>query len=288
MELLGSVLGTDPGVLVESLKAADGNLKSDAEIGQFLKDNFGKKFGDVRKSGLDEGYGRGKREVLTVKEQELAKRFEIADHQGFDSLIDAIVAKHSQSSKLNPDDVRKSEHYITDLKAKNDEIKKVKTEFEAFKAQVEHEKVSTNVNSKIKSIIENPDYKYVLPTNPTIRENLFNSMVAKVWNGGYKFDVNDKAIGVLDKDGQPVRDEMLTPVTFEDFVHQHAKGFFEIAQGDSRQSPGNQTQGGAAGGSFAFKSQDDFINQYTKENDPIKRTAMKAQFEAQVSKGAFK
>ena len=288
VEFVASVLGTDPGVLAESLKSADGNLKPEAEIQQALKDVFGKKLGDARKTGLDEGYGRGKKEGLSSEEKKLAQKFEIAEYQGIEGLIDAIVSKTSQHSKLNPDDVRKSEHYITDIQAKNDEIKKLKGEFESFKGQVEFEKVSAKVNSAIKTIIENPDNKYVLPTNPTIRENLFNSMVNNIWRGEFKFDVNDKAIGVLDKEGQPIRDEMLVPVSFEDFVHGHAKGFFEIAQGDNRSGTGAQTQGAGAGQAFKFQNSEDYLKQYTSETDPIKRAAMKASFDQQVSKGLIK
>lgn len=285
MEFVASVLGTEPGVLAESLKSADGNLKPEAEIQQSLKELFGKKLNDARKTGLDEGYGRGKKEGLSSEEKKIAQKFEIAEYQGIEGLIDAIVSKTSQHSKLNPDDVRKSEHYINDLKAKNEEIKKLKGDYENFKGQVEFEKISSKVNSAIKSIIENPENKYVLPTNPTIRENLFNSMVANVWNGGYKFEVGDKAIGVLDKEGQPVRDEMLTPVTFEDFVHGHAKGFFEIAQGDGRSGTGAQTQGAGAGQTFKFQNGEDYLKQFTSEADPVKRAAMKASFDQQVSKG---
>ena len=99
MELVASVLGTDPGVLAESLKSADGNLKPTSEIEGFLKEHFGKKLNEVKRSGIDEGYGRGKKESLTSKEKELAQKFEISDYQGFDGLFQSI-ARHQNLTRM--------------------------------------------------------------------------------------------------------------------------------------------------------------------------------------------
>lgn len=288
MELVASVLGTDPGVLAESLKSADGNLKPTSEIEGFLKEHFGKKLNEVKRSGIDEGYGRGKKESLTSKEKELAQKFEISDYQGFDGLFDAIITKHSQTSKLNPDDVRKSEHYITDIKAKNEEIKKWKSELDTFKGQVEHEKVSSKVNQAIISIIEDPQHKYVIPANKTIKDNVVNAMLSKVWNGDYKFEIGEKAIGIRDKDGNPLQDELMTPIKLDDWVHGLAKGYFEVQQGDNRSGTGASTQGSGSGGGLQIKSSEDFMRQYTTEPDPIKRAAIKTQYESMVSKGLIK
>lgn len=292
LELVGSVLGTDPGVLAESLKSADGNRKPDAEIGQFFKDTFAKRLGEIRKSGLDEGYGRGKKEGLSAEEKKLAQKFEITEYQGLEGLIDAIASKASSNSKLSPEDVRKSEHYINDITSKNTEIQKLKSEFKSFKENIEAEKTNAFVNKAARAIVENPDHKYVIPQNEQIRENLFNALMSTIRKDGTRFDINETAgiVGVLDKDGAPVRDDLLKPLTFEDFVHKNAKGFFEINQGDGRQGTGNQTQpgGGAGSGAFSFKSGDEFILQYQAEKDPVKRTAMKAAYEQMVSKGLIK
>lgn len=278
VELLASVLGTDAGVLAESLKNADGNLDG------FVKENFTKRIGSIRKEGLDEGYGRGKREGLSSKEKELAAKYEIGDFSGgMDNLLDAILEKNTQKSKLNPDTVRTSEIYINDLKQKSDEALKYKTELKQYKEAVESEKIKGIVNKAALSIIENQENKYVLPSNDVIKGNLVNTFLESIWKDGVKYDIKDgKILGVMDKEGTLLRDEMQQPMTYESYVRKIAEGYFEVSQSDNRQTPGAKTNAPAYTGSLNFTDREQFFAAYKSETDPARKEALKA-YEAKRS-----
>lgn len=289
LESLASVLGTSHESLSESLKA-DGKMKPDNEIVETIKGFASNHFKKIKSDNHNEGFNRAKKEVLSSKEKELKAKFELSDDfENFDGLIEAIVSKQSAKNKMNPEDVRNSEHYKNDIKSWTDKYSKIKSEYEQFKNNVQTEKTNSIVSSRVKSILENVENKYVLPENETIRSNHFKSFMGLILGDNVKFGVNEStgAIDVMDKDGNLLRDDMQQTLDFDGYIQRHAKGFYQVAQGDQRKGTGNQTQGGTAGSgnhNFNITSSEDYMRQYTAEKDAKVREAMKAHYENLVSK----
>lgn len=167
---------------------------------------------------------------------------------------------------------------------------KAKNEFKQFKSDIEHEQVRSVVNTAAISILENPEHKYLLPTDQTIKGNILKTFQNSIWGENVKYDIREgKIIGVLDKEGQVVRDENYNPLTFEQYVHRNAKGYFEVSKADDRQGTGAGTQPPAGGsGSLNFKDREDYFNAYVKEKDPKTLDAMKKYEEEKIAKGDWK
>lgn len=284
LEVVANVLKTEPGVLAESLKNAE---KPEAVLNGIIQ----KRLDEVRKTGHDDGYGRGKRESLSALEKELAKKHEIAEYEGIEGLVNGIIEKHTSHNKLNPDDVRKSEIFLNEMRVKDDLIKQSKADLKKFKEEVEFNHQKSIVNNAALKVISNPENKFRLPENEEVKTNHVNTFLQSLWSG-VKYDIKeDKIIGVLDAEkGEIIRDAEYKPLSAEDFVKQKAQSYFEIMQGDpGRSGTGNTTQPANGGGSTVnYATKDDFMHAYLTETDPNKLEAMRAFESKKIQSGEWK
>lgn len=284
LEVLANVLKTEPGVLAESLKNAE---KPEAVLNGIIQ----KRMDEVRKTGHDDGYGRGKRESLSALEKELAKKHEITEYEGIEGLVNGIIEKHTSHSKLNPDDVRKSEIFLNEMRVKDDLIKQSKADLKKFKEEVEFNHQKTIVNDAALKVITNPENKFRLPENEDVKNTHVNTFLQSLWTG-VKYDIKDgKIIGVLDADkGDIIRDADYKPLSAEDFVKSKAQSYFEIMQGDpGRSGTGNTTQAANGGGSTVnYATKEDFLAAYLTETDANKLEAMRAFESKKIQSGEWK
>ena len=284
LEVVANVLKTEPGVLAESLKNAE---KPEAVLNGIIQ----KRLDEVRKTGHDDGYGRGKRESLSALEKELAKKHEIAEYEGIEGLVNGIIEKHTSHNKLNPDDVRKSEIFLNEMRVKDDLIKQSKADLKKYKEEVEFNHQKSIVNNAALKVITNPENKFRLPENDEVKTNHVNTFLQSLWSG-VKYDIKeDKIIGVLDAEkGEIIRDAEYKPLSAEDFVKQKAQSYFEIMQGDpGRSGTGNTTQAASGGGSTVnYATRDDFMTAYITETDPNKLEAMRAFETKKIQSGEWK
>lgn len=279
LEFMAGLIGIKPGELSEAIKN-DEELKPQAEIYEFVKSTYSSKLNDVRKEARDEGYGRGKRESLTGLEKTLAEKYGI-EAAGIDKMISAIIKKSGKEQKITPELIKASETYVQDLKTEIDKRLAIERDFETFKTGVTAEEQKRTVKSEALKILE--QNKFALPKSQKVKDRLLDTFVEEIMSGR-KIAIKDGEISVTDENGNPIRNDLQNVMTFNDVSVSLASEFFEIQNGDGRQSPGAQTppSGGGAHKFPEIKSQEDFINHYRTISDLDEKRAFKQHYDQLV------
>lgn len=200
-----------PKVLAAARKAYADKLKKYAEE-------------EVSKAGktFDNGYKKAQGEVLTKYEEELCKDLGIDPVSG-EKLREAIKAKLKgpASKELDKDTIEKSKFYLDSIEAVKKEweakLQESESKFTSFEAQVKQEKTFGQVWNAALPIIEESKPKFD-HDNETVRNFQWKTIREGLLEGGRQFDIQDKRIVVLDKDGKLDKDEMGNPIDFNSLV----------------------------------------------------------------------
>jgi len=275
-ELLELVL-TQTGTLskdgVAGLFEPDGSLKADAQTTILNADKT--RVATLKKAGFDEGHGKAKRETFDAFEKQLKEKFGVdADKTGVE-LVEAIVnEKVGKAGTVTEEQVKSHKAYL-DLKESQDKAvkeaaKTVQQQFDAYKSQVENEKVVTQVKQRALSKLDslNP----ILPEDAakaTKQKELFLKEVAA---GRYRIE-GEKVI-LMKEDGTDLTDEHGNRVDFEKHVETSAASIFDFKAGDGRQGAGGQKKQGEPGQGakkYSFKDAADFQKQFYGTNDSKER-----------------
>lgn len=289
-EFLASVLGTTATELETSLKEGE-NLKEQDAINAVILEQFKGRLTDAKRAGKKEGEGRAKREVLTAKEKELREKFSV-DGDTLDAIFDNAIAAKIKGHKANPEDVRKSEIYLEDMRAKIAEVEAAKSEFEQYKTGIAAKDLRRKVVAKGLSLLSG-ELNFALPENETIKNTLTSALFDGLFNGENQFNVTESGdIQVLDKEGNPLRDDMLKVLSFQDLLTSKAGAFFEQKKSDGRKSPANKTQTGGEGGkTYNFpniKNMSEYMTHYRSLSNIDEKRAFKSYFDDLKSAGKIK
>lgn len=252
LELLAEVLNKQPGELSEALtKKEDDEIKpvEKSQAKKYIKEAFSEHVQTVKRELRDEGYGRGKKEALSNLEKSLAEKYGV-DVMEAEKMIDKIVEEKTKVKADDPDKIKQSEVYINDIRAEIEKREKIESDFNEFKTNVDRHEQQNTVKSKIDLMLE--ENNFVLPEKPLRREKLKKALYREILDDSEtKFEIDDQGIRVLNKDGKPKRNDNLKELNFKDYTLSVAKTYFDIAEGDGRNSPGNKNGDGSAGGSGA-------------------------------------
>lgn len=289
MEFLAGLTGISQGELSKALKTETEELKSPEEIQSFLSDHFKKKLSSAK----NEGHGRGTRESLTKLEKQLAEEWEIEHKEGMtiQEMAGAWASKSQKpgsSSKLTPESVKAHDVYVNDMKAEIAKRTALEDQFNQFKTGVEQKELHSFVSGQALPILEK--HKFALPEKQNIKETQFNSFMSDLTSGA-QFKKNEKGEPiVLDKEGNPLRNDLMNEISYEDYVISKASNWFDKRKDDGRTSPGAQSQqpGGAGAGKFpVVKSANEFFETMGKIEKLEDKQAFKQQYEKQLQSDAW-
>lgn len=215
------------------------------------KARIGKLTTPAKGSTFQDGYAKGKKEVLTALETEIKEKFEIeSDATGID-LIETVVTEKAKGAgkpkELTEDDVKKHPVYQNAEKAHKNALKQVTTEWETklneresqFKKGETFNTVASKALAKLNGM--NP----VIPTNAKVAANIQRSFLDGL--KGFDFEVQGDRIVVM-KDGKVVDDGHGHSLDFDKLIEDHAGGFYEFKQNNGGSNGGNGKPGEGAGG----------------------------------------
>ena len=256
VEVLAELLNKQPGEISEALtKKEDDKVvqidRKDAE--KFIKDAFSEHVKTVKSELRDEGYGRGKKEALTILEKSLSEKYGVDIDQA-EKMIDKIIQEKSKVKADDPEKIKQSEVYINAIREEIEKREKIEGDFRAYQTDIEKREKLSSVKSRVSELLE--ENNFVLPENTVRRKKLLKAMYNEMLNDPETvFDLDGDEVKVLNKEGKPKRNDNLKELSFKEFALNVASTYFDVAQGDDRKSPGNKKtgdEGGQGGGSKTF------------------------------------
>lgn len=222
------------------------------------KARIGKLTTPAKGSTFQDGYAKGKKEVLTALETELKEKFEFESDATGVELVEAIVTEKGKAAgkpkELTDDDVRKHPLYQSLEKANKTALKAKDTEWQAkldettatYKKGETFSTVSQYALTKLAKL--NP----VIPTNAAIAANLQRSFLDSLKQYDYEVQDNGNRIVML-KDGKVVDDGHGHSLEFDTFLQSQAAGYYEMKANNGGSNGGNgdpkKDNAGGAGGS---------------------------------------
>jgi DNA-binding MarR family transcriptional regulator len=274
VEFLSSVLGTDVGSFPQE----------EAQIEGFLKGEIVKKLDAAKRTGKDEAFGRAKRETAEELEKKIAEKLGV-EKSDLDKMVDAYMEKNKASFKADPKDIRNSDVYIEDMKSEKQkyvELEKLKND-ELTKIQ----KQSITEKLKTKAIELITEGGYVLPEDRVKRENQIDLFISNILNSNdFKPLEDGKKFQVLDKDGNPVRNDVHAELDFDTFFTGKANSYFDVSKTDGRKAPENKTdQNGKVLTVPDFNSSEEYVQKLYATKDPEVRAALAKSYDERLKKG---
>lgn len=160
-----------------------------------------------------------------------------------------------KNTKIQPDDVKKSEAYI----ALKGEVKALKANQAQLISNHKQERIFDKVTGDLTSILGNTEYKFVVPQSETVMatrlETTANKMKTATYKGKpVKWDIVDGKATPRDSDGHPLYDDSGNEVTAKDIKLSVLKSVFDTTVAQPRGGAGagdKSRQAGAAGGGSA-------------------------------------
>lgn len=155
------------------------------------------------KSGKDEGFNWGTREIKSKVEKQLKSEFEI------DGDLDTIIT--TLKTKMQPDDPKKHEAYKHEIETYKAKLQNINAQFDTFKSEVENEKKTSKIKSKIDS---------VLPIFFETSNSKLKDVAVREFLNSYSIEEIDGSVMVFDKEKRPIYKQFddLTQEFFKDFL----------------------------------------------------------------------
>jgi len=224
--------------------------------------------GDSTKK-FDEGYKKAQKEVMSKFENDFKESmgFE-SDLNGVD-LVKAWGEGLGKQTKITADNLKTHPEFLKIEKewktSHEEELGKIKTEFDSFKSNVEREKVMGKVRDMAKNEF--------LKLNPVLSEDkgkaeAQTSMFLSKFDN-YDYDFQDDGSVVIKDGDKRLEDAHGNTIGFGSFVKTEADRLFDFKVQGDRGSPGNVT--GASGGSTTVLSSEEYNKKVREANgDPAK------------------
>ena len=288
LEFLADVLGTSPGEITDALKDGE-DFKPQAEVEAYIKKSFGDSLHKAKTSGKTEGKNWGTKESLTAKEKELKAKYEV-DGANLDEIVENAVEAARQHSKLNPDDVKSSEIFITETKRLKGLI--AEKDAELTKQAESFTKKETMRHAREHGMALLKKFNFVMPDDPDILDEALANLFSKLEDDTTLIGLSDGKLTVLDTNGKPKENEAGTrELSFDDHLVSKAKRYFKQAVADNRQSPANKNKPDGKDPQDPnlpeLKSREDLFKALNAERDPDKQRAIKSHFDKLVEDGTI-
>lgn len=248
------------GLLVKAYKMTDGDIDEilnssednaqDASLATILEKDAARITAlkkPVTGQTFQDGYKKGKSEVLSEFEKELKEKFDIeSDAQGLE-LVDAVVATKVKAGKpkdLTDDDIKRHPVYQTLEKVSKKTLADKETEFTTklteqeknFKKSQDFQTVGEKALTVLDSL--NPVYS----TNPKVAATQRKTFLDQF--RGFEFEIQGDRI-LVSKDGKLLEDGHGHSMDFDALVKQNAGDYFDFKANNGGKNAGN---GGADDG----------------------------------------
>lgn len=211
------------------------------------------------KKYFDDGYKKAQSETLSRFEKDVLSKYGIkSDKKGIE-LIEDIVNQYKQDNPDDPEKIKKSKYYLDAIEQLNKdkaEFERQKNEeLEAFKKQVERERLFGSVSEQALVLLDN--LKPILPTDAQKATNLKKVFLKEL--EGVNYEIREGQVVLLNSDNSDMTDAHGNRIKFDSFVKSTADKYFEFQASDSKGAP-NHKQNNQSSTSFKINSQTDFIN----------------------------
>lgn len=241
MSLLSKLYKMGDAEVAELLEKTDENeiltsiLERDRQRVQVFKDQI--------TAEHNKGHQKGKGEALAALENQLREKFGISatDLKGVE-LVDAIVAEQQKSGGvINDETVKKHPAYLQLEKQLQTKERAITTEWQkkldAVHGEYKQKEVQGVVRNKALEILDslNP----VLPADATKAAKVKNWFLNDLVTSNHFEVAEDGTILLVDKEGQPLKDEHGYTQKFEDVVKDVATNSLELTVSQARSSAGN-------------------------------------------------
>lgn len=281
-EFLASVLGTTPGALAEAFNPAeDGSAKSAEEV---LKPHFQARFDASFQEGRKQEQGKAERLAGEKFEKEIQTQFNREKRLPVIEAIREILDEQKKTYKANPNDIRNSDIYISDVKALQDKV----TELQGAVQSKEKEMEMKDINSEIAKVSSEVLKGFALPENDDMRNNnvaLFLDSISK----GVTFRREGDVVKIYDQDGEyTVKNDMRNDIDLQSFIAERAAKIFPAAKQQSKGMPPAPPAGGGQGGAaYKFTNTEEYVQRLNREADPVVRKAMSENYNQAYADGSI-
>ena len=196
-----------------------------------------------------------------------------------DELLSAVKAAQQQSSSYDPNQVKKTDEYLSlerqmreALEAKEQEyaakVQEVQTQFQRQQVWGDMSKV---IREKFMGM--NP----VLPEDQAKAQRLVDDFVAKFRD--YEWQKTEDGRTLPLQNGQRINNQHGHAMFLEDLVSGTGNLYFDFKKQEATGQAGNEN--GRQAITITFKDDEDFMKRYNAESDPKKKEELAAAYEAQ-------
>lgn len=303
LDALAAALGESPdNFLSQFVEQADGEDEAKPLTGDALNAKLKAVFDETKSRFLTEGQRTGKRERMNEFERQVRAKYGEQYKQQGESLIDAIVTAKAQEAEqlrkeleaatskgIKASDLKglseeEAKAFIAnhpfhaqEIQAAQAEIAKREADFEAFKQQIEVEKITGAVQSRALELLDT-EYRPKLTGKPEIDKNLREAYLRKMLETA-KYKVVDGKLIALDQHGEPLKNANYIEMTFDQLALNMASQYFEQHPVDPNKSApgasnGKTTSAGVVIPDWTKIAKDDIWPMIQKESDPGKRATL--------------
>lgn len=295
LEVLATVLGTEPGSVSDALKADDNEWKPQADIDAYFKNTFNTKLKSVRKEGHDEGHGRATRETLTAKEKEIREKYGLKGNT-LDELLEEMSSNKGEGkSDLDEESIKAHPFFQSTVQKFQDKIREKDQEVKTIQEGVRVKEMEGELRKLATSIVDNKENKFLIPedpANPAVRQMQIDLYFEQLKKGKWKVD-EGKLLALNDKGDDILKDDSYNPISSEAYAKSIAERMFPKAKGEQREAPGVHTKPNGSNGNGSafnfpkFKDQAEAMAYIGKTTDPKELDALQEHIQALKAEGAL-
>lgn len=226
------------------------------------------------KKALEDQYKRGKKEALTDLEKALRSRYNLESDKTGEDLVSEIVAREAKSD-LPDEKVKRHPLYLQLEKARAEEVKAIKEQYEAKQAELEsgYRRKFTLSDVKSRALQELEKMNPVLPENPTVATKL-KTVFANEFEQ-FDFEKQENGAYLILNGEKRLEDAHGNPVGFDKLVKDTAAQFFTFKEQGEKGSAGNKNGNEAGTGSITTpKTMEEAWEMARKAKTPEERAAI--------------
>lgn len=196
-----------------------------------------------------------------------------------EELLNAVKAAQQQSSSYNPDQIKKTDEYLSlerqmreALEAKEQELN---TRVQEIQSQFQRQQVWGDMSKVIREQFMglNP----VLPEDSAKAQRLVDDFVQKFKDYEWQRTENGRILPL--QNGQRINNQHGHAMYLEDLVAGTGNLYFDFKKQEATGQAGNEN--GRQAITITFKDDEDFMKRYNAESDPKKKEELAAAYEAQ-------
>ena len=243
-----------------------------------VKNGVKGKVKEVAKDKSEEHYSRGKKETAKEWENKIKQAFGLESSTiGFDLLTEAKAALSdggNDPGNITAEELRKlpvfNEALSEEVKKLNESFDKERNDFTQKITTLEQGELKRFAQSKAIKLLEDANFNFGEKESRTTRINTINQLIDYS-----RLKLEGEDIIMLDKDGNPAKDDLHKPVLYKDHVLEIGQAWGYNSANPNSNTPSHSGSSSSKGSGLKITSQGEY-DAYVKAN-PDKRTeALKA------------